>query len=178
MAVTLKRYREIRRADNTDDQQGSAPILGALTSSTTQEDLQVYFLSRLRQIIFGDSAPGADHWNDDFIGQGILSLKELTAGSSLAYIRVGVKLVGILDGANRIFRTTPDHFVHDPSVSGKTIEVFHNGRRLTQIDVLDPSLGDYTVEESGGIGTGYDTINLLTFAPVSSSSLVANYQRT
>jgi len=176
MPITLKRYNSIRRADDVDDQQGTAPILGAITASVTQEEYQVYYLSRLRQIIFGKNAP--EHWYDDFDAQGILSLKELTFLSPAAQlIRVGVSLVGPQDGSNRVFRTTPDVFDHDPAGNGRTIEIYHNGRRLIQTDTPNPSFGDYTVEESGGVGTGYDTINLLTFAPIEKSSLAASYHR-
>lgn len=175
MANTLKRYNSIRRADNVDDQQGSPAILGSLISSTTQEDLQVFFLSRLRQIIFGETS--SEHWYDDFLGDGILSLKDLSASSSSVLVRVGYPLVGPKTGANRVFRTTPDHFVHDPSGTGKTIQVWHNGRQLVQTTVSNPGSGDFTVEESGGVGTGYDTVNLLTFAPIGSSTLLASYQR-
>ena len=174
MANTLKRYNSIRRADNVDDQQGSIAISGVGVTSVTQEDFQVLFLSRLRQLIWGENAP--EHWYDDLFSQGILSLRDLSVGIG-PLVRVGVGLVGPKDGANRIFRTTPDHFIHDPVGTGKTIELWHNGRRLTQTPVSDPSSGDFTVEESGGIGTGFDTVNLLTFAPVGRSSLVANYQR-
>ena len=175
MGITLKRYNSIRRADDTNDQHGSAAIQGALIASTTQEDLQTYVLSRLRQVIFGEAS--SEHWYDDFLSEGILSLKDLSASAGPTFVRVGVSMVGPKDGANRVFRTTPDFFVHDPGGSGKTIEVWHNGRRLSQTVSPNPELGDYTVEESGGVGTGYDTINLLTFAPVSRSVLLANYYR-
>ena len=171
---TLPRYRQIRRADNVDDQEDATAILGALPSSVTQEDLQAYFLSRLREVIFG-ADPGK-HWYDDFEAQGILSLKELSAASpATAPVRTGFEMVGPKDAFNRVFRTTPLKFVHDPSVSGKTISVWHNGRRLIHTPNGDPAKGDYTVSESGGFGSGYDTINLLTFAPVGRSSLVADF---
>jgi hypothetical protein len=175
MGITLKRYNSIRRADDTNDQHGSVAIQGALIASETQEELQTFVLSRLRQVIFGETS--SEHWYDDFLSDGILSLKDLSASSGSVLLRVGVALVGPKDGANRVFRTTPDHFVHSPGSNGKTIEVWHNGRRLSQTSTPNPALGDYTVEESGGVGTGYDTINLLTFSPVSRSVLLANYQR-
>ena len=175
MGITLKRYNSIRRADDTNDQHGSPAIQGALIASGTQEELQTFFLSRLRQIIYGETSP--EHWYDDFLGDGILSLKDLSASSGAVLVRVGIGLVGPKDGSNRVFRTTPDYFVHAPGSSGKTIEVWHNGRRLAQSSVSSPEMGDYTVEESGGVGTGFDTINLLTFAPVSRSVLLASYQR-
>ena len=173
---TRHRYRYLRRADNTDDEQGSAAILSAITASPTSEDYQVFYLSRLRQVIYGNANPGK-HWFDDFLGEGILSLSELSAGGVTVDVRVGVGLVGPQNGSNRIFKTTPDQFEHDISGNGHTIEVFHNGRRLIQTATMNPSIGDYWVEESGGVGTGFDTINLLTFAPVVRSGLVANYRQ-
>lgn len=177
MSNTKQRYDFIRRADNVDDQQDSSAILGALISSATQEELQTFFLSRLRQLIFGENAP--EHWFDDFSAQGILSLKELSSSSGApVVVRIGVALVGPLDGINRTFEMpSHEHFVHDPSGNGKTIELWHNGRRLVQASSSDPRAGDFTVEESGGAGSGFDRINLLTFAPVGRSSLLANYQR-
>jgi len=171
---TYPRYRQIRRADNVDDQQGPTPILAAIPNSVTQEDYQVYFLSRLREVIFGNT-PGK-HWYDDFEAEGILSLKDLSVASPVTNpIRTAFALVGPKDAFNRVFRTTPYAFIHDPLVSGKTISVWHNGRRLVYTPTGDPSAGDYSVSESGGVGTGYDTINLLTFAPVGRSSLVADF---
>lgn len=76
--------------------------------------------------------------------------------------KVGIGLVGSIDGINQTF-TTPTKFVH--VVGGETIRVFYNGQRLVE-GVLD----DYTVSESGGPGTGYDTV-LLAFAPKGSPGL-------
>jgi len=45
--------------------------------------------------------------------------------------------------------------------------VYHNGRKLQQ-DV------EYFVSESGGVGSGYDTVNL-NFSPRHKSVLIANY---
>lgn len=170
---TYERYRQIRRADNVDDQQGSPAILNAIPNSVTQEDYQVFYLSRLRQVIFGND-PGPHHWYEDFLGEGILSLKDLSANLA-PVVRKGFPFVGPRDGNNRVFRTTPLKFVHDLAGSGQTIEVWHNGRRLIQTAASDPGQGDYTVSESGGVGTGFDTITLLTFAPVGASMLVSDF---
>lgn len=59
---------------------------------------------------------------------------------------------GVIDGVNTAF-TTPGYFVEG------SLEVYYNGQRLRK-----GASNDYTVLESGGIGTGFDTINL-TFAP-------------
>lgn len=60
-------------------------------------------------------------------------------------------LTGLINGANVTYTTT-DFFVHDPP--DDTINVYRNGQLQTQGD-------DYTVSESGGAGTGFDTV---TFA--------------
>jgi len=54
---------------------------------------------------------------------------------------------GIVDGSNPV-HTTPEAF------DVATIRVYRNGQRQTLGD-------DFTASESGGVGTGYDTI---TFA--------------
>jgi hypothetical protein len=173
VAGNYVRYRQVRVADNLGDRATSGQISGAITNSVTEEDLQYYYLSRLNQIIFGSSYV-SHHWYEDFLGEGILSLKDLS--NVLApVVRTGIALVGPKDGQNRVFRTTPDHFVHDPLVTGKDIEIWHNGRRLILTNVSDPGQGDFVPSESGGIGTGFDTITLLTFAPVGKSTLVADY---
>ena len=59
---------------------------------------------------------------------------------------------GVIDGANTTFVTTK-YFV--PA----TLQVYYNGQRLRE-----GASNDYTVSESGGIGSGFDTIEL-TFAP-------------
>jgi hypothetical protein len=171
--TTYVRYRQTRVADNLNDRATPAQISGAITNSVTQEDLQYYYLSRLNQVIFGN-AYVSHHWYEDFLGEGILSLKDLSANLS-PVVRTGIALVGPKDGQNRVFRTTPDHFVHDPSVTGRDIEIWHNGRRLILTEVSNPSTGDFVPSESGGVGTGFDTITLLTFAPVGKSTLVADY---
>jgi len=64
----------------------------------------------------------------------------------LGRVRDGIPLQGTRDGSNPTF-TTPEKFMQN----GIKIKVMKNGRRL----LLD---GDYILEESGGMGTGYDTI--------------------
>lgn len=75
MPITLKRYREIRRADNLNDQHNSSAIALANANSVTQEDYQTFVLSRLRQLMFGDAVPA--NWYDDFQGQEIPSLRDV-----------------------------------------------------------------------------------------------------
>lgn len=158
------RDRRVRLADNLADGKTPGQIQLAIPSSITEEDYQVFFLSRLREVIFGNDP--THHWYDNFEALGILPLV------SLGQRKTGIYLIGTLDGTNRIFRT-PDKFVH---ANGLSIDVFHNGRRLVETPTADARSGEFFCTESGGAGTGFDTINLLTFIPVVRSVLVSDYQ--
>jgi len=73
-------------------------------------------------------------------------------------IRQNIPLDGNKDGTNRVF-TVPssEKFYHTTNMS---ISVHLNGQQLV--------FGtNYTVEESGGAGTGYDQITFLTDPPQS-----------
>lgn len=92
----------------------------------------------------------------------------LGGGGSGYYVRQGVDLVGLQNGSNRIFYT-PDIFIQGNFIGNDLgIEIYHNGRHLANNI-------DYKTSESGGIGTGFNTITFLSFAPISSSTLKANY---
>jgi hypothetical protein len=92
-----------------------------------------------------------------------------TGGSGLAVeFHQNKSLIGTKNGSNRVF-FTPDKFIEGSYLGSEfAIEIRHNGR------VLDPSV-DYATSESGGFGTGFDTITFLSFAPTSFSSLLVNY---
>lgn len=90
-------------------------------------------------------------------------------GSSEVAARTNIPLIGIKDGNNRVF-TTPEKF---RNIGGRTIQVYHNGRRLVLGGAI-PASGDFYASESVP-GTGYDTITLTTFSPVSRSTLYADY---
>lgn len=64
--------------------------------------------------------------------------------------RQNYDLNGAINGINLVFTTTPFKFVN---VTGDSILVFLNGQRLYETE-------DYTLSESGGVGTGYDTVTL------------------
>lgn len=90
-------------------------------------------------------------------------------GTSRAFLhKVGVGLLGVKDGSNRTF-TTPDIFINE-NRSGDllTISIFHDGNRLVEDD-------EYVLAESGGAGTGFDTVIITAFKPKSKSTLIANY---
>jgi hypothetical protein len=80
---------------------------------------------------------------------------------------VGGSLIGDIDGANLVF-TTPDKFLRE--VGGRTIRVMYNGVR--QEEGLD-----YTLSESGGLGTGYDTVTVLDKPPKSGDRLLVDYYK-
>lgn len=80
--------------------------------------------------------------------------------------RTGLSLSGARNGSNLVFMVPGgDKFTHNlPFMS---IQVYFNGQRLKIID-------DYVILESGGSGTGYDTV-VLEIAPRSVDKLVVDY---
>ena len=84
-------------------------------------------------------------------------------------LREEIPLIGIKNGTNRLFYT-PEKFLNGilPSGDNVHIKVYHNGKSLYEGI-------DYTIAESGGPGTGYDTINIFSFSPISESVLYASY---
>lgn len=78
---------------------------------------------------------------------------------------IGQDLLGDIDGGNKVF-TTSRHFRHD----GLANEAFYyNGHRLQH-----GATNDYLVSESGGAGTGYDTLTLV-IAPRVGDVLLIDY---
>ena len=96
-------------------------------------------------------------------------LEASSTGTGVNYLwKEGAELIGIKNGANRIF-TLPDQFLEGTFEDNEFhINVFHNGRRLIRFV-------DYLAIESGGTGTGFDTVKIISFAPDVKSKLVANY---
>ena len=83
--------------------------------------------------------------------------------------RTGILLSGPIDGVNTTFTAPPgDKFVHDPPYI--QIGVYYNGMRLLWLD-------DYLLVESGGGGTGYDTV-VLAIAPKPGDKVFADYVAT
>lgn len=85
---------------------------------------------------------------------------------AISRYRAAQGLVGPKDGLNATF-TTPglEKYVHN--LPFLDISVYYNGIRLSLLD-------DYMVVESGGPGTGYDTI-IMTTPPLSNDHLSADY---
>lgn len=156
------RYDRIRVADATNDQKTPAQIItGATGGSVTQEDYQEFVLSQIKRIIFGDD-PG--NWYLNFVASGVDSLQALT--QQIDNQVFDVALVGAKDGVNMVF-LTPQKFVR--VVGGMTARVYYNGQRLVELD-------DFSLSESGGLGTGYDTVTML-IAPKSEDKLTADYTK-
>jgi hypothetical protein len=82
--------------------------------------------------------------------------------------RVGVALSGAVDGTNVTFATPQKFLVR----GGCTIAVYLNGVRLSP-----GATSDYVIAESGGPGSGHDTV-ILAIAPKPTPTLdqlVADY---
>lgn len=80
--------------------------------------------------------------------------------------RTGVGLVGPKDGVNHTF-TTPGLEKFTQNLPFLTISVYFNGVRQTWLD-------DYILVESGGAGTGFDTV-IMSVALRSWDHLLADY---
>jgi len=93
----------------------------------------------------------------------------LNASGGVGYLwREKIPLIGMRNGVNRTFYT-PDKFLNGSYLGNNfQITVLHNGgHKYENID--------YTIAESGGPGTGYDTINLISFTPNTHSLMFATY---
>lgn len=84
-----------------------------------------------------------------------------------ASFRWDILLDGLTNGINKTF-TIPasEKFVQSGNIH---IRPYLNGQRL-----LSGASGDYTVSESGGAGTGYDTV-ILAVAPKPGDNVTADF---
>lgn len=101
---------------------------------------------------------------DDLTATEALDLASAPAGSA-AFLRTRWELVGVKDGANKVFTTT-EFFVHD----GNSNEALYFNGVLQS----EGAGGDYVASESGGTGTGYDTVTMV-LAPFAQESLTMTY---
>ena len=80
-------------------------------------------------------------------------------------LRTNVVPLGTINGVNTVF-AAPDNFTHD----GITNEaVYLRGKR-----VREGAGNDYVASESGGAGTGYDTITF-SVAPKNGDNILMDY---
>jgi hypothetical protein len=75
-------------------------------------------------------------------------------------------LVGLKDGLNVVFHT-PGYEKYLQNLPYFSIHVYLNGQRLVLLD-------DYIVVESGGVGTGFDTV-ILSVAPRPRDKVISDY---
>ena len=85
---------------------------------------------------------------------GIVNGLQVTSGQMAVIEQQDIKLVGAVDGVNTVFKIPSGTWIQ---VAPYKIMVFLNGVRQAFLD-------DYFIAESGGPGTGYDTV-ILTIAP-------------
>lgn len=106
------------------------------------------------------------------ISAGIIDGLEVSGGSSQLPVifKQSMQLIGALDGVNRIFTVQPpDKFINGMLFNNEfKIIITHNGKKLEEGI-------DYMVSESGGSGTGYDTVIFISFSPSNRSRLLADY---
>lgn len=85
---------------------------------------------------------------------------------AIGRFRTGQGLDGVQNAVNHFFTIRgAEKFVHN--LPFLTIAVFVNGVRMTLLE-------DYTISESGGPGTGYDTI-YLGKAPYATDNLLVDF---
>jgi hypothetical protein len=107
---------------------------------------------------------GSMSFEDDDVGP-----VTLAALARYIFPRKNVPVIGTIDGVNAVF-TLPfsdKGLVESPGV---TIETMYNGQNL-----LDGVGNDVTLSESGGGGTGFDTITFLHFAPRIGDNIQVSY---
>jgi hypothetical protein len=77
-------------------------------------------------------------------------------------------LIGVRNGVNLEF-TTPEVFLYQAG-TGLVLSFWRNGQKL-----IEGLSDDYTVSESGGPGSGYDTVTLTGYPPISVEKLIVSY---
>lgn len=94
----------------------------------------------------------------------------LTPFQLAAHLRQDEQLIGATNGANITF-ILPNGDKAINQEPGAKVKVYYNGQRLHE-----GGTNDFTVSESGGAGTGFDTV-LLQFSPLSGDLVSADYIR-
>jgi hypothetical protein len=146
---------------------GDNEIEGIYTGFTAGEALYVGLDSRPTHA--KPDPPAIPQYIGDAFDSDLLFFWPAAGGSGGGGSRLyGRPLNGTKDGSNRDF-TTDEKFLPD------SIKVYHCGRTLIRSTVPMPTGGEYYVSESGGAGTGYDTVSFLSFIPVEQSEILADY---
>lgn len=128
---------------------------------------------KAEEIIVVDSDIDLLQFNEDqkaFLQEaGVIKGLEVEVLNEIPFLfRQNVTLNGTKDGTNRTF-TTPEKFING-SYLGQEFRIIirFNGRGL------EPNV-DYTLIESGGAGTGYDTIVFISLIPEEIDRLIVDY---
>lgn len=149
MARQRLRLIQVRKPESFDDQKAPLDIKTSGELGIDSQEQFEYLISQIRQIL------GTDDWKDA-VPRSLVDLAVIE--------KCDVELIGAKDGVNVTF-TTPDYFRAD------SFKLYVNG--LRQARGLDC---DYEIAESGGLGTGYDTVVLDSrLAPYIGESVVADY---
>ena len=98
-------------------------------------------------------------------GQGVISPFQIAE-----HLREDEQLIGATNGFNLTF-ILPNGDKAINQEPGAKIKIYYNGQRLHE-----GGINDFTIAESGGAGTGFDTVTLL-FAPQSGDLISADYIR-
>lgn len=102
---------------------------------------------------------------------GITNGLQVSGGGNLPVnFKQNISLIGARDGNNRIYNVpAPDKFINGIFRNNEfKILIRHNGKGLEEGV-------DYIVSESGGSGTGYDTIIFISMSPAPRSRLLCDY---
>jgi len=98
----------------------------------------------------------------NFLTQNGVSIGTKVTSSQMAVLRMeDIQLVGNVDGVNTIFTIPSGKFIQNGTYK---IIVYKNGVKQVYLD-------DYYIFESGGVGTGYDSV-VMTVAPTVTPSPV------
>ena len=162
--ITVGQTRDLLKIPNIDEAEIRASLLkGTLRNKLLAGEIRI-ICSDIDLIQFNDDQKAF------LLAGGVIDgLEGGAGGASLEYaFKNEIALIGTKDGVNRTFYT-PDKFINGSfNDNSFHIDLKHNGKSIYE------SI-DYTIGESEGPGTGYDTINLIQFAPLPKSTLFASY---
>ena len=93
-----------------------------------------------------------------------MAVSRLLPYATISRFKFQVEPTGAKNGTNVIF-TTPEFFLEE------TLRLYFNGMRM-----MRGASCDFVVSESGGLGTGFDTVTVaLDLAPESDDNLFVDY---
>jgi hypothetical protein len=102
---------------------------------------------------------------------GIVNGLSVSAAAFPYLFRDNQPLIGIINGSNRTFTVpSPDKFLDGTQSDGNDFDILVALNGLVQEENTD-----FTVSESDGPGTGFDTINFISKTPTTNSILSAWY---